>query len=436
MQSRLTSGLAASVVFFLGNTAWSQTVTATQTHPSGVYTAGEKVSWTIQASGDGVASLTSVPYAIKTNLMTVLKEGTVDLSKGSVQLDASLDQPGTLGVSMKLPGGEKPERLVAGAIVSPQQIKPSAPPPDDFEQFWKEKVAAAEAIALNPEVEKGKAQKTGVEYYKVRLDNINGTHVYGQLAKPAKPGKLPGLVIFQPAGMIPLPPNQVISRAMNGYLAFNIMAHDLPMDESAEFYKKALETTHKNAIKIGADDREKSYFLRMYLGCYQAVRYLTTRDDWDGQTLIVMGASQGGMQALATAGLHPKVTAVIADVPAGCDATGVLAGRFTGFPYWRGWGSEPNKKTIEVGRYFDVVNFAPRIKVPALVAMGLIDDTCPAMGVMSAFNQIQGPKERIIMPVSNHYGTGGAQKDYFDQSNAWLASFAKGQTKPDPKQPQ
>jgi cephalosporin-C deacetylase-like acetyl esterase len=430
------SVVAASVVCLVASAAWSQTITATQTHPSGIYAPGEKVTWTIQASGEGVAALTEVPYEIKANLLTVTKSGTVDLSKGPIELDASLDQPGMLGVSMKVPGGEKPVRFVAGAIVSPEKIKPSSPPPDDFDAFWKQKIAAAEAVALNPLVEKGKLEQPGLECFRVRLDNVNGTHVYGQFAKPAKPGKFPAILVCEAAGVGPLPAYEIVPHALNGYIAMNVMAHDVPGDESPEFYKKLKETTLKAYTTIGNTDREKSYFLRMFQGCYQAVRYLSTRDDWDGKTLIVTGGSQGGMQALVTAGLNPSVTAVIAYVPAGCDVTGPFAGRATGWPYWRGWGEEPNKKTIEVGRYFDVVNFAPRIKCPALVMMGLIDDTSPATGVMAAFNQIPGPKERMILPTCDHRGNGGAKRDFTEQSDLWIARLATGQHTPEPKQPQ
>lgn len=435
MRLQFTTGLALSSVFFTAVAARSQTISAEQSNPSGIYAPGAEVTWTIQASGNGVATLTAVPYAIKSNQLTVVKDGVVDLSRGPIRLKASLDQPGTIGVSMKLPSADKP-KLVAGAIVSPDKIDPSTSPPDDFEQFWKQKVAAVEAVALNAQVDKGKSSDRGVEYYKVRLDNINGTHVYGQLAKPAGDGKFPALLVFQSAGVRPLPTSQVLPHAANGYLAFNIMAHDLPIDERAEFYRKAQEATGPSYFTIGSEDREKSYFLRMYLGCYQAARYLTTRDDWDGKTLIVMGASQGGMQALATAGLHPGVTAVIANVPAGCDATGVLSGRATGFPYWRGWNREPNRKAMEVGRYYDGVNFAPKIKVPTLMSLGLLDETCPAVGVMSAFNQLQGPKERIIMPISDHHGTGDSQREYVDQSNLWLNSLKNGRATPQPKQQQ
>jgi cephalosporin-C deacetylase len=68
----------------------------------------------------------------------------------------------------------------------------------------------------------------------------------------------------------------------------------------------AAATTLKDYVSIGNDDRDKSYFLRMYLSCYRAADYLAHRPDWDGRTLVVTGTSQGGMQAIVTAGLHPK----------------------------------------------------------------------------------------------------------------------------------
>jgi enterochelin esterase-like enzyme len=46
-----------------------------------------------------------------------------------------------------------------------------------------------------------------------------------------------------------------------------------------------------------------------------------------------MGDSQGGMQSLMLAGLHPEqITAVTALLPAGCDLNGPELGRAGGWP--------------------------------------------------------------------------------------------------------
>src|SRR5436305_1420698 len=85
---------------------------------------------------------------------------------------------------------------------------------------------------------------------------------------------------------------------------------------------------------MGNDDREKSYFLRMYLSCYRAAQYLSERPEWDGKNLVVIGTSQGGQQSIVTAGMHPKISAMLAMVPGGCDITAPTLGRAAGFPDW------------------------------------------------------------------------------------------------------
>jgi len=266
------------------------------------------------------------------------------------------------------------------------------------------------------------------------MDNIQGSHIYGQLAKPKHEGKFPVILLVQYAGVYGLPKNNVVNRAAQGWIALNIMAHDLPFDQPEDFYKKASGTTLKDYISIGADNRDTSYFLRMYLACYRAVDYLSQRPDWEGKTLIVMGTSQGGQQAIITAGIQPKITAMLANVPAGCDVTGPKVGRAAGFPYWANTAQwKKNDKILETGRYFDGVNFASHIHCPALVATGLIDETCPPAGVLTAFNQMTGPKEVLVMVNSNHHGNNNAQAGYFKRSEQWLAALVKGEPVPPPK---
>ena len=202
----------------------------------------------------------------------------------------------------------------------------------------------------------------------------------------------------------------------------------LPFDQPPVFYKKLTDTTMKDYAAIGDSDKDKSYFLRMYLGCYRAADYLAGRDDWDGRTLVVMGTSQGGQQSIITAAIHPKITAMLANVPGGCDVTGASAGRAAGFPYWSNHATwDKNPQILETGRYFDAVNFADRIKCPALVSCGLIDETCPAAGVLAAFNQMNGPKHVLILLNSNHHGDGNAQARYFSLSEKWLAKMVRGE---------
>jgi lysophospholipase L1-like esterase len=133
----------------------------------------------------------------------------------------------------------------------------------------------------------------------------------------------------------------------------------------------------------------------------------------------------GGQQSLCLAGLHPKVTHLIVNVPAGCDFSAALHGRQAGYPNW----PTGDPRIVEAGKYFDAVNFAPKIKATSLVAMGFVDTTCPSAGIWAAFNQISGPKEAVPMPESphNHLATAAQQRPFTTRSAEWLKALAAGQ---------
>jgi len=118
----------------------------------------------------------------------------------------------------------------------------------------------------------------------------------------------------------------------------------------------------------------------------------------------VNGSSQGGALSLITAGLDPRISALAANVPAMCDHSGLAFGRISGWPRLvpKDKDGKPNAKVFEVARYYDAVNFARKITVPAVVGVGLIDRTCPATTVFSAYNVLRGPKQMDIAPLMGH----------------------------------
>jgi cephalosporin-C deacetylase-like acetyl esterase len=314
-------------------------------------------------------------------------------------------------------------------VVEPEKIRPSAPCPDDFDAFWKAKVAELKAVPMEPRLEKVEGVQDNLDYYKITMNNIRGTHIQGQLARPRTGEKFPALLIVQWAGVYPLEKGWVTGPAAEGFLVLNVNAHDLPIDQPKDFYQKQSEGPLKDYPAQGCDDREKSYFLRMYLSAYRGADYLASRPDWDGRMLAVTGTSQGGLQTIMIAGLHPQITAGMANVPAGCDHTGSLVGRLPGWPQlvWSELGRKDQQKVLDASRYYDVVNFAARIKCPMLVSAGLIDQTCPPEGVLAACNQFKGPKEVVILPKSNHMGTGNAQAEYYHRYNEWRKALLKGE---------
>ncbi|MFZ0826042.1 MAG: acetylxylan esterase [Verrucomicrobiia bacterium] len=436
MRSKYFSPLAVAVIAMVcANPCRAQQMVVTPDQSNGVYQVGNTVHWQVEWKGE-----TNPPpahYKLLQGELTEVGQGELDFSNQAARLESKFDAPGTMLVEVKWKSADGSEhRATAGAVADPERILLSAPRPADFDQFWEAKLQELEKVPVNPTLEHIDIGRTNVAYWKITMDNIRGTHIQGQLARPAQGKKFPALLMVQWAGVYGLQKNWVTDRAAEGWLALDIEPHDLPIDQPASFYKEQFDGPLKNYWAIGNDDRDASYFLRMYLSDYRAVEYLASRPDWDGQTLVVMGDSQGGQQTLMTAGLHPKkITAALALVPAGCDMLGPDAGRKGGWPQWYDCtAGKDAPKVHAASRYYDTANFASRIQCPTLVGLGLRDETCPAAGVLAAFNQINSPKELVILPKSGHQDEHGTQAAYDHlRYSAWLPALRQG--KPAPVKP-
>jgi cephalosporin-C deacetylase len=325
----------------------------------------------------------------------IRKNNLAEIGRGSIKpgtpsrIETKLDEPGMVYVEItESTAGAKPRAL--GAVVAAERIGPSIPEPRDFAAFWSQKMKALRKVPMNPVLTDKPSERDGVSFSILRLNHLDGKHVWGQVAKPqdaTHKKKYPGLVILQWASPpYPLQKSWVTDRAAEGWLAVNIEPHDVMPDQPKEYYD-ALPEQLKNYNSIETRNRDKNYFLYMYLADIRAVDYLASRPDWDGRTLVVMGTSMGGQQSLCAAGLHPRVTHMLVNVPAGAAAKCTAQGRQTRYPFW-----DPNDpKVLETAAYFDTVNCAARIKVPSLVSMGFLDTTTPPVGIWAAFNQIKAP---------------------------------------------
>jgi cephalosporin-C deacetylase len=389
-------------------------------HASDLYEVGDTVGWIVSA-GPTVPTY-AYKWTIRRNNREVLKEGKLDLSSGNDRIEIVGDQPemiyvaiepyanlsgdnglkdhGASAVSNSDPAtpafvggstGRNNGLYAVGAAVAPGRLGLSTPRPPDFDAFWDAKLSAQAKVPINPSVTPIQSKIPGIEESIFTLDAI-GSKVHGYVAKPARKGQFPAIIQLQYAGIYALDPNWAAQRASDGWLVINVDAHDkLPSDSSGD--------VPKSYVAVGNTNREKSYFLNMYLRDSRALDYLLTRPDWDGKTIVLTGGSQGGQQSFALAGLRPeKITAVLVCVPAGADTNGDLHGRKSGFPNW----PADNPKAMDTALYFDPVNFASRIKAPVMAGMGFIDTVSPPAGIWTALNQIPGPTEPLPLIESEH----------------------------------
>ena len=274
-------------------------------------------------------------YVIRKNNLAELGRGTITPGHPT-KIEAKLDEPGMVYVEItENTPGAKPRAL--GAAVAPEKIRRRFRRLRTSTRSGRPRSRRCARFLRNPSSREKPSEKDGVDFAILKMNHVEGKHIWGQVAKPHDPTnkkKYPGLVILQWASPpYPLQKAWVTDRAAEGWLAVNIEPHDVMPDQPKEYYD-ALPAELKAYNSIETRNRDKNYFLYMYLADIRAVDYLASRPDWDGKTLVVMGTSMGGQQSLCAAGLHPKVTAMLINVPAGADANGNAHGRKIGYPFW------------------------------------------------------------------------------------------------------
>ena len=86
-----------------------------------------------------------------------------------------------------------------------------------------------------------------------------------------------------------------------------------------------------------------------------------------------------------------------------------------------GEGSLRTKEKIETTRYYDVVNFARRVKVPGFYTWGFNDETCPPTSMYSAYNVITAKKELMLALETGHNNV----PEQVERVTNWLVNFVK-----------
>ncbi len=244
-----------------------QQLTFAPYHASGIYDVGETVGWTVTPGP--VDPTYSYKWTIRRNNAVVLKEGTLDLSSGKDKIEIAGAQPEMIYVAVEpiksattrsFVGGNTGRNnglYAVGAAVAPMKIGLSTPRPDDFDTFWTGKLAAQAELPINPILTPVQDELPGIEMSAFVLDAL-GSHAQGYLAKPAREGKFPALLLLQYAGVYALNVHSVAARAAEGWLVMDVDSHDkLPSEPNGN--------APKDYAAVGNTDRETSYFLKMYL---------------------------------------------------------------------------------------------------------------------------------------------------------------------------
>lgn len=361
----------------------------------------EEVTFTVQVfKHENLLKDVVVDYELGPEYFPTVVKKDIRLADGKMKLKAMMKEPGFLRckVIAKVNGRKYEGMATVGVDVS--KIEPTTADPKDFDAFWEKAIADARKLPLDPKMTLLPERCTSTQnVYEVSFQNQRrGSRIYGILMVPKKPGKYPAMLSVPGAGVY----------QRNGFnfsdqvITLDIGIHGVPVTMPQEVYSNLSEGPLKNYCDFNRNDRETHYYKRAYLGCVRAIDFIYTLPEFDGHTVGVTGGSQGGALSVVTAALDPRIKFLAAFYPALCDYAGYLNKRAGGWPhYYRRDKPAPNE--VETLAYFDVVNFARRVKVPGWYSWGYNDVTCPPTSMYSAYNVIPGTKELHLYLETGHW---------------------------------
>jgi cephalosporin-C deacetylase len=395
--------------------------------PNWLYATGEKATFNISVYKSNVLLKDiKISYEIGPEKMPPAISKAVVLKDGTVSVDGgTLKTPGFLRCMVETKYEGKTYKEWTTAAFSPDKIEPTVSLPADFNEFWLKAIDENNKLPLDTKMILLPERCTDkVNVYHVSLQNWKpGARLYGMLTIPKKEGKYPAVLKVPGAGIRPYYGD--IDFANEGIIAFEIGIHGISVIMPQQNYDDILSGWNNQYWIRDLNDKDRYFYKRVFLGCIKANDFLTSLPEWDGKNLGVMGSSQGGALSLVTAGLDNRVTCTAPVHPAMCDMTGSLYNRAGGWPQpfadKNTWSRASHTDNLQTVAYYDAVNFARLINVPAFFTYGYNDDVCPPTSIAAAYNVIKSPKEQFLALESAHW----VFNEQMNKQRQWITNQLK-----------
>jgi len=318
----------------------------------------------------------------------------------SVSVSIPAKSPGfyRLSVQLNLTAYDDTIRKVFG--VSPQKIVTKRFKPADFDAFWQKSKTTLHAVAPQYKITEDKRQSTkDIKVYLVEMHSWGNALIRGWLTIPVnRPKRLP------------------VRYRVPGYLV--AMTPSFTEDDFAVFQinvrgngnsKDAIDIRGQQYNLININDRDNYVYRAVYMDCLRGVDFICDNAKefgLDTTRISIDGGSQGGALAVVVAALDKRIKAVTTEVPLYSDLRD--ASRITQMvppkgqtPVWLLNNYVNTHKVFTYERlyklwdYFDPINFAPMVKVPVLMGIGLLDDLCPPSCSLAMYNQLGSESKEL-----------------------------------------
>jgi cephalosporin-C deacetylase len=288
-----------------------------------------------------------------------------------------------------------------------KKYKPELTRQPDFKEFWETALDELAKVGLKYELQPYEYPAKGVKVCRVTFSGFLKADIDGWFAVPEATGKYPGIVAFHGYnwafdGCI----SDTVNLALHGYAVLQMLVRGQQGNSSDNVVTS--HGNHSGWMTKGILSPDQYYYRAVYMDCVRALDVLASIDKVDAGRIGVMGGSQGGALTLASAALSsiPKVAVsmypYLSHFNRAIDITpGMPYGEINEY-FRRNTAPEIEEQAKKTLSYFDVMNLAPEIKCPVLVATGLVDDITPPSTVFAAYNHLVCPKDIAVFRYFGH----------------------------------
>lgn len=316
-----------------------------------------------------------------------------------------------------------------------ERYRPDVEEPADFDDFWGSTLAEARRHPAILDVRPEPSPLSLVRTWDVRFAGFAGDPVAAWYIRPAAAaGPLPVVVEYLGYGRGRGLPGERLIWPVAGF------AH-LIVDSRGQGDQWGCggDTPDPHAgspggpgpVTWGIGSPHTYYYRRLITDAVRAVDAARHLDGTDPDQIVAAGNSQGGGLALAAAGLHPGLAAVLASAPFLCHLGRAINltdqspyGEIARYLAVHRGAEDSVRRTLS---YVDGVNFARRAGAPVHVGVGLRDTTCPSSTVFAAYNHYgtrrpDGPRPQRRIEVYPFNGHEGGEIVHQHRQLQWLAT--------------
>lgn len=285
------------------------------------------------------------------------------------------------------------------------------PLPTDFDEFWTERMAEADAAPLSWEVTPCEIPAyDSCDFLDLWFAGIRGERVYAKYLRPRTDGPVPLVLQFHG---YPGASRSWFEQASFAGMGCALIAMDNPgQGGKSRDVGGFVGTTVSGHLIAGLDGEPRDlYYVRLYQDVRILCRVVRELEGIDLSRVYVNGASQGGGMGIACCALNPDlVSRATILYPFLSDfrkvyELGLDEIAYDGIRYYSRWFDPDGEREDEwFGKlaYVETNHFAHLMRCPVMYGTGLLDTVVPLATQCATYNELSCEKERHLYPDFGH----------------------------------